>query len=61
MAYFFWFTGLSGVGKTTIANSTKVLIEKDGFKVLILDGDEIRERTNTNLSFSPSDIKKIMN
>ena len=58
MAYFFWFTGLSGAGKTTIANSTKVLIEKDGFKVLILDGDEIRKRSKINLSFSPADIKK---
>ena len=58
MAYFFWFTGLSGSGKTTIANSTKAFIENDGYKVLILDGDEIRKNTNKNLSFSPSDIKK---
>ena len=48
MAHFFWFTGLSGVGKTTIANLTKVLVEKDGFRVLILDGDEIRKNTNKN-------------
>ena len=58
MAHFFWFTGLSGIGKTTIANLTKVLVEKDGFRVLILDGDEVRKSTNAHLSFSPSDIKR---
>lgn len=57
-ALVFWFTGLSGSGKTTIAESAKVLLEKDGYPVLILDGDDIRKRLHVDLSFTPEDIKK---
>ncbi|MFA4991113.1 MAG: adenylyl-sulfate kinase [Candidatus Omnitrophota bacterium] len=54
----FWFTGLSGSGKTTIANAAKALLEKDGYSVLIIDGDDVRKRLHADLGFSEADIKK---
>ena len=51
-----WFTGLSGAGKTTIANGVqKILLEKK-YSVKILDGDIIRNSANNSLGFSPEDI-----
>ena len=37
-----WITGLSGSGKSTIAQSLTALLKKKGMKVILLDGDEIR-------------------
>ncbi len=37
-----WITGLSGSGKSTIAESLTALLKKKGVKVILLDGDEIR-------------------
>lgn len=54
----FWFTGLSGSGKTTIARGVKPLLEVSGYSVLIIDGDDIRKRFHAYLGFSESDIKK---
>jgi len=57
-ALIFWFSGLSGSGKTTIAQTVKVLLEKEGRSVLILDGDDVRERFHKNLGFNVEDIKE---
>jgi len=54
----FWFTGLSGSGKTTVAMAVKGLLETAGKKVLILDGDDVRNRLHVDLGFSEADIKK---
>ncbi|MBU1128584.1 MAG: adenylyl-sulfate kinase [Candidatus Omnitrophica bacterium] len=54
----FWFTGLSGAGKTTIAEAAKRVLEDKGYKVLILDGDDVRARFHADLGFSEKDIKK---
>ena len=53
-----WFTGLSGSGKTTIAMGLKKYLEKNNNKVLILDGDEVRETMHSSLGFSRKDIKE---
>lgn len=53
----YWFTGLSGAGKTTIAEGARAHLEAAGRKVLILDGDDVRERLHTDLGFSEADIK----
>lgn len=37
-----WMTGLSGAGKTTIAREMKEILGRSGNKVVLLDGDEIR-------------------
>lgn len=52
-----WFTGLSGSGKTTIAEYLRDKLELNGRKVLILDGDSIRSTISKKLSFSQDDIK----
>lgn len=50
-----WLTGLSGAGKTTIANRLKDLISQRDLNVEILDGDVIRTNLSQGLGFSKSD------
>ena len=50
-----WLTGLSGSGKTTIAQELKRSVEKTGTRVVILDGDELRRGLNSDLGFSEED------
>ena len=57
-ACIFWFTGLSGAGKSTIAEAVKSRLELNGLKVFILDGDIIRSQLHKNLGFSKSDIEE---
>ena len=54
----FWFTGLSGAGKSTIACALKSRLELKGVSVLILDGDYVRKHLHKHLGFSDSDIKQ---
>ena len=53
--YLLWFTGLSGSGKSTLANLVEIALHKDGFSTYILDGDNIRQGINNDLSFAPQD------
>jgi len=53
-----WFTGLSGSGKSTIANALDDQLNKLGRKTYLLDGDNIRMGLNKDLSFSPEDRKE---
>jgi len=48
-----WFTGLSGSGKSTIANALESKIHSEGFNTYALDGDNIRKGINSDLNFSP--------
>ncbi len=57
-AAIFWFTGLSGSGKTTIAECAKIQFASVGKKVKIFDGDTIRSKLNRHLGFTPPDIKE---
>ncbi|MCF6306846.1 MAG: adenylyl-sulfate kinase [Flavobacteriaceae bacterium] len=50
-----WFTGLSGSGKSTIANLVEVELHKKGIHTYLLDGDNVRKGLNNNLTFSPED------
>lgn len=50
-----WFTGLSGAGKTTIANALKEYLIEKGILSLVLDGNVIRNGLNKDLGFSLSD------
>ncbi|WP_299256533.1 adenylyl-sulfate kinase [uncultured Aquimarina sp.] len=50
-----WFTGLSGAGKTTLANALHKKLSEQGFSSYVLDGDNIRCGINRDLSFSPQD------
>ena len=53
-----WFTGLSGSGKSTIANALEHKLHQEGIKTYALDGDNIRKGINNDLTFSPEDRKE---
>lgn len=50
-----WFTGLSGSGKSTIANAVEQELFKRNIKTYLLDGDNIRHGLNKDLGFSEID------
>lgn len=50
-----WFTGLSGSGKSTIANAVSKELFRRGISEYILDGDNIRHGLNKDLGFSDHD------
>ena len=54
-AYLLWFTGLSGSGKSTLANLVEIALYNKGLSTYILDGDNIRQGINKDLSFAPED------
>ncbi|WCO01647.1 adenylyl-sulfate kinase [Psychroserpens ponticola] len=54
-SFLIWFTGLSGSGKSTIANAVENALFKKGVKTYALDGDNIRKGINNDLTFSPED------
>jgi len=58
MTKILWFTGLSGSGKTTIADSLKKELESRGKTYCVFDGDDVRERLHKHLGFTPEDIKE---
>lgn len=50
-----WFTGLSGSGKSTVANATEKILHEMGLQTYILDGDNVRMGLNKDLGFSAKD------
>jgi len=54
-SFLIFFTGLSGSGKSTIANALEIKLFIDGVKTYVLDGDNVRRGINKGLSFSPED------
>lgn len=50
-----WMCGLSGSGKSTIANAAERVLHQRGRTTAILDGDNIRSGLNANLGFSDDD------
>lgn len=50
-----WFTGLSGSGKSTIANALDVALHERGFHTFLLDGDNVRHGLNRDLGFTEDD------
>lgn len=53
-----WLTGLSGSGKSTIADGLEQLLFEKGFKTYLLDGDNIRHGLNKNIDFSEEGRKE---
>jgi len=47
-----WFTGLSGSGKSTIANALDVALHERGYHTFLLDGDNVRHGLCNDLGFS---------
>ena len=54
-----WMCGLSGSGKSTIANAAERVLHQQGRFTIILDGDNLRTGLNSNLGFS--DIDRLEN
>ena len=54
-SFLLWFTGLSGSGKSTIANLVEQELFEKGISTYTLDGDNIRKGINNDLTFSPED------
>jgi len=54
-SFLIWFTGLSGSGKSTIANIVEQKLYESGIKTYVLDGDNIRKGINSDLTFAPED------
>ncbi|HEY3331300.1 MAG TPA: adenylyl-sulfate kinase [Capsulimonadaceae bacterium] len=50
-----WFTGLSGAGKSTLSSAINDLFVGRGYKVELLDGDEVRTHLSKGLTFTKAD------
>lgn len=50
-----WFTGLSGSGKSTVANALDVALHNRGYHTFLLDGDNVRHGLCEDLGFSNED------
>ncbi len=50
-----WFTGLSGAGKSTIANLVEKRLQAEGRHTYLLDGDNVRHGLNRDLGFTEAD------
>ncbi|MHB8691591.1 MAG: adenylyl-sulfate kinase [Solirubrobacteraceae bacterium] len=50
-----WFTGLSGAGKSSIANEVERRLHAEGARTYLLDGDNVRQGLNKDLGFTEPD------
>ncbi len=58
MTKILWFTGLSGSGKSTIADLIIKHFKDKGKSYVVFDGDDVRKRLHKHLGFTPEDIKE---
>lgn len=57
-SFVIWFTGLSGSGKSTVANAVATRLYENGIRNYVLDGDNIRHGLNKDLGFTEEDRKE---
>jgi len=55
-----WFTGLSGAGKTTVAGEVERELRERNYRVVLLDGDDMRRTIARDLGFSRQDREENM-
>src|SRR3989338_10417047 len=58
MSKVIWFTGLTGAGKSTIAEALRTELAARGKSVRVLDGDAVRDTLHKHLTFTREDIKE---
>ena len=51
-----WLTGMSGAGKTTIADAANLILDRMGYSVHQLDGDDLRNSYGRKLGYNRTDI-----
>jgi len=56
--FLIWFTGLSGSGKSTIANAVNQSLLAKKVHTCMLDGDSVRKGLSNDLTFSPEDRRE---
>lgn len=54
-SHVYWFTGLSGSGKSTVAKGVERMLFSKGYFVQVIDGDNVRSGLCSNLGFSMED------
>ena len=54
----FWFTGLSGAGKSSLAHAVEENLYQKGIRTVVLDGDNVRHGLCGDLTFSDEDRKE---
>lgn len=54
-SFLIWFTGLSGSGKSSLSNAVEQKLHSRGVHTYALDGDNVRNGINRNLTFSAED------
>lgn len=54
----FWFTGLSGAGKSSLAHAVEEGLFREGIRTVVLDGDNVRHGLCGDLGFSDEDRKE---
>lgn len=59
-AFTWWFTGLPGAGKTTLANTWADYLKSQNRPAVVLDGDELRRGLSNDLGFSVADRNENM-
>jgi len=55
MGFTVWITGLPSAGKSTLARMLETALMQRGWRVAVLDGDEVRQRLSRGLGFSKED------
>lgn len=52
----YWLTGISGAGKSTIAEAVRLRLIESGIKIKVIDGDDVRSESLQKIGYSKADV-----